>query len=266
VWHDLRAAINPAHHEALRQKFRFVVHFAAASHVDRSVKDPVGFIMDNVVGTANLLEFIRAQPEWPEKILHFSTDEVFGSAEPGESFGPYARHYPMNPYAASKAAAETLIPAWATTYGLPLVVTHCTNAYGPGQYGEKFVPLCADLVRRGATVQIHARGGEPSSRYYIHSSDVASAVQTILEKGGLMHGPTSGKYNIAAKEERSNLFVAKSIANILGKELKYELVDNVASRPRHDQRYDVDATALEALGWAERVDFEAGLRDAIATR
>ncbi len=208
VWHDLRAAINPTHHDALRQGFRFVTHFAASSHVDRSVKDPVGFIMDNVIGTANLLEFVRAMPEWPEKILHFSTDEVFGSAEPGESFGPYARHYGMNPYSASKSAAEQLCPAWATTYGLPIVVTHCTNAFGPGQFAEKYVGLCTGLIERGATVQIHARDGVPSSRYYIHADDVSSAVQAVLERGGLMRGPTSGRYNISSGTERSNLDIA----------------------------------------------------------
>ena len=263
IWHDLRAAINPVHHDALRQNFRYCVHFAAASHVDRSVKDPLGFIMDNVVGTANLLEFVRAMPETPEKILHFSTDEVFGAADPNVEFGPYAAHHAMNPYAASKAAAEALIPAWATTYGLPLVVTHCTNAYGPGQYAEKFVGLCTSLVRKGATVQIHARNGEPSSRYYIHSSDVASAVQTILEKGGTMRDRKSGKFNIGSAEEHSNLFVAKSIAMALGKELRYELVDNVASLPRHDQRYAVDTSALRALGWEERVDFATGLAETV---
>jgi dTDP-glucose 4,6-dehydratase len=260
VWHDLRAAINPAHSEALRQKFRFVIHMAAASHVDRSVKDPMGFIMDNVVGTGNLLEFVRAMPEMPEKILHFSTDEVFGSAEANVEFGPYAAHHGMNPYAASKSAAEQLIPAWATTYGLPLIVTHCTNAYGPGQYAEKFIPLCIDRIKRDATIQIHARGGEPSSRYYIHSEDVARAVQVVLEKGGTMHDRRTGKFNIGAEEERSNLFVARSIAQVLGKELRYELVDNVASRPRHDQRYAVDSSALRALGWKEEVSFEEGLR------
>lgn len=154
VWHDLRATISPSVARQLGGDFKYIVHMAAASHVMRSVKDPIGFVLDNALGTANLLEYARLAE--PSKTLYFSTDEVFGPAPIGTSFDEYSAHNPNNPYAASKAAAEALCPAWANTYGLPICVTHCTNVYGPGQNDEKFIPLVVGKVLRGETVQIHA--------------------------------------------------------------------------------------------------------------
>lgn len=263
VWHNLRARINPIVHEHLRYSFDYIVHLAAGSHVDRSIKDPLGFLEDNVLGTAHILEFAREQPKTTRKLLYFSTDEVFGPAVPGVSFDEYSAHMPNNPYAASKAAAEALIPAWANTYGLPLVTSHCTNVYGPGQYGEKFIPLAARLIRNGQLVQIHARDGKPSTRFYVHVDDVSRAVVTILEKGGIWGGPNTGKYNISGSAELSNLDVADKIAGILGVPLQYELVDFVPNRPRHDMAYRINSTRLEALGWRPEVEFDEGLRGAV---
>ncbi len=251
IWHDLRAPLRPQAigcHE-LRQPFDYIAHLAAASHVTRSVQDPLGFIADNVLGTAHVLEYARSYV--PRKLLYFSTDEVFGPAPEGVSFDEYSSHFATNPYAASKAAAEALVPAWAITYGLPLCVTHCTNAYGEGQYEEKFIPRCISQINRGETVQIHARDGVPSSRYYVHAENIASAIVTVLEKGGLMGGPATGKYNISGDVELSNLDVAERVAALLGKPLRSELVDFVPDRPRHDQRYAIKSTRLEALGWAK---------------
>jgi dTDP-glucose 4,6-dehydratase len=262
VWHDLKAPIQP---ERLRRfgDFRYVAHLAAGSHVDRSVRDPVGFVMDNVLGTAHLLEYVRQHQPHCEKALYFSTDEVFGPAPEGVIFDEHAPWNPENPYAASKAGAEALCPAWAAQYGLPIVITHCSNAYGPGQDGEKFIPLCAGKVARGELVQIHARGGKVSSRLYIHVDDVSSAVLTILQKGGILHDAHSGKYNIVAAEELSNLLVAQQIADVLGRPLRHELVENPPNRPKPDMRYALSGAKLEALGWAPRVPFELGLRDAL---
>ena len=263
IWHDLRAPLRPAAigcAELLRP-FDYIAHLAAASHVTRSVVDPLGFIADNVMGTAHLLEYARSYV--PKKLLYFSTDEVYGPAPEGVSFDEYSAHFPTNPYAASKAAAEALIQAWAITYGLPLCVTHCTNAYGEGQYAEKFIPLCASKIRRGELVQIHSTDGVPSSRYYVHAEDIAAAVVTVLEKGGLMGGPVTGKYNISGDAEMSNLEVAQRIAGLLGTELNHELVDFVPDRPRHDQRYAITSTRLEALGWKQRIGFDDGLRRAV---
>lgn len=255
-WHDLRAPLK------LEGAFDYVAHLAAGSHVDRSVKDPLGFVADNVVGTANLLEWIRATQPTIKKVLYFSTDEVFGPAN-GEAFDEYSAHTPNNPYAASKAAAEALIPAWANTYGLPLVVTHCTNVYGPGQDGEKFIPLVTSKVKNGELVQVHSKAGVPSSRYYVHVDDVSRAVLTILQKGGVWGGPWTGKYNITGDTEFSNLDVAERIAGLIGKPLNYELVDFVPNRPRHDMRYAIKGERLRELGWAPTVDFDAGLRQVV---
>lgn len=263
-WHDLKAVINPVMVRDSGQ-FDYVAHLAAGSHVDRSVRDPVSFVADNAMGTAHLLEYVRHhQPQ--AKTLYFSTDEVFGPAPPGVTFDEHSRHEPHNPYAASKAAGEALCPAWANTYGMPIVVTHCTNVVGPGQYGEKFVPLCARLIGEGATVQIHARGGVPASRYYVHVSDVCRAVLAILTRGGVIRGPESGRYNISGTEEHSNLLVAQTIAKLLGKELRHELVENAPNRPRPDMRYAIAGSKLAALGWAPRVGLESALADCLGIR
>lgn len=260
VWHDLRAAV-PDDHEALQQPFKYVVHMAASSHVDRSVRIPMQFLMDNVIGTGHLLEYVRRMRKQPEKTLYFGTDEAFGPAEiGGGGFGPNDPHFPCNPYAASKSAAEMLIPAWASTYGLPLCVTHCTNVFGPGQHAEKFIPLAMRRILAGETVQIHARNGVPSTRYYLYVDDVSRAVQTVLERGGCVGSRSTGKYNISGLNECSNLDVAVEIAALLGKPIRHELVDFVSSRPRHDQAYSVDASALRALGWNAEVDIHEGLR------
>lgn len=264
LWHDLRAAINPM---LLRSReFTYLVHMAAGSHVDRSVIDPIGFVMDNVVGTANLLEYARKHRPGV-KVLYFSTDEVFGPAEPGEEFDEHARFNPENPYAASKAGGEALCPAYAAQYGMPIVVTHCSNAYGPAQHNEKFIPLAIERISRGEVLQIHARGGIVSSRLYIHVSDVARATLTVLEKGGVICGPRSGRYNIKAAEELDNLYVAHCIAKLLGKSgtWRYELVENPPNRPKPDLRYALADSKLRALGWEPRVSFDEGLRALIGS-
>lgn len=260
IWHDLKAPLRPdaLGSETLRYPFDYIAHLAAASHVTRSVKDPLGFIQDNVIGTANVLEYARQFT--PKKVLYFSTDEVFGPAPDGVSFSEYDAHFPTNPYAASKAAAEAICPAWAVTYGLPIVVSHCTNVCGEGQHAEKFIPLVIEKVKRGEIVQIHATDGVPSSRYYVHAEDVAAAIVCILEKGGIMGGPSSGKYNISGTEEHSNLDIAMRIAAELGKRLRYELVDFVPDRPRHDQRYAIRSEKLEALGWAPKIGIAECIR------
>lgn len=247
LWHDLRSFRQPE----IRGSVNYIVHMAAGSHVDRSIKDPLGFIADNVTGTAHMLEFAR-RCEGLEKFLHFSTDEVFGAAN-GKAFDEYDSFHPTNPYAASKAAAEALCPAWANTYGLPIVVTRCTNVAGPGQDGEKFIPSTIGKLRRGEVVQIHSRDGTPSSRKYIDVQDVCAAVLCVLTRGGVIAGRNSGYYNIAGDVEYSNLVVAQCVADIMDKPLRYELVEDPPNRPRPDQRYDLSNARLKELGWQQRV-------------
>lgn len=252
-FHDLKARIGAAD-----TSFSYILHLAAQSHVDRSIKDPEGFVQDNVLGTCNLLQFAR-RCHGLEKLLHFSTDEVFGAAN-GKAFDEYDSFYPTNPYSASKAAAEALCPAWANTYGLPIVVTRCTNVAGPGQDQEKFIPTVRRLVAAGSTVQIHSRGGVASSRKYIDTSDVCAAVLCVLTRGGVIAGRNSGYYNIAGDVEYSNLDVAARIAEMMQKPLRFELVEDPPNRPRPDQRYDLCNARLKDLGWSQRVSLDSTLR------
>jgi dTDP-glucose 4,6-dehydratase len=252
-WHDLKAPLPaPDGH------YRYIIHLAAGSHVDRSIKDPLGFVADNVTGTAHLLEFAR-KVEGLEKLLHFSTDEVFGAAN-GKAFDEYDSFHPTNPYAASKAAAEALCPAWANTYGLPIVVTRCTNVAGPGQDQEKYIPSTIAKVGRGEVVQIHSRNGTASSRKYIDAGDVAAAIAVVLQRGGVISGRGSGYYNIAGDQDHSNLDVAGRIAELMGKRLAWELVEDPPNRPRPDLRYDLDNSRLKQLGWSQRVPLESTLK------
>jgi dTDP-glucose 4,6-dehydratase len=142
---------------------------------------------------------------------------------------------------------------------MPIVVTHCTNVYGPRQHPEKFIPLVRRILKRGGTVQIHARNGESSTRCYIHVRDVCHAVELVLEKGGIIGSPTTGKYSISGKTEQKNSSVATAIAEHLGLSLRMESVEFVSNRPKHDQRYSVSDTELRLLGWEPQVSFSAGL-------
>lgn len=261
VWHDLRAELKPAQ---FPDKYDYVVHMAAGSHVDRSLRDPMGFIADNVVGTGHLLEWVRYhQPQ--AKVLMFSTDEIYGPAPLGHDFDEHARFEPENHYAATKAGAELLCPAYAHQCGLQIVVTHCCNAYGPGQDEEKFIPLCIRKIQSGEVVQIHSRGGVSSSRLYIHVDDVCRATLTALLKGGVIADDHSGRYNIRADAEQSNLEVAQAIAEILGRPLRFELVENPPNRIKPDMRYGISDAKLRALGWAPQISFATGLSQILAS-
>ena len=262
VWHDLRATVRPSatNCEALRGEFDYVVHLAAGSHVDRSVRDPLGFIADNVNGTGHLLEFVREHT--PEaKVIAFGTDEVFGPAAPDITFTPWARHNPANPYAATKSAADSLAVAYAHTFGLRMIVTRCGNAFGPGQHPEKFVPIAIEKVRRGEVVPIHSVGGVPCSRLYQYVENVASAILHILEHGTELDGTEeNGRYNITGGEEVSNVELVEKVGALLGKPVRWQLVENPPGRLRPDLRYSISVVELERLGWRADVSFDEGLK------
>jgi dTDP-glucose 4,6-dehydratase len=268
VHHDLRAEINGRVGDQVISgggrfgtgPFGHVVHMAAGSHVDRSVKDPVGFILDNVVGTAHLLDFCRTRNVG--KILDFSTDEVFGPAIGTTSFVEWSRFNPLNPYAAAKAGGEVLCSAYASTYGLPILVTHCTNVFGERQHREKFIPLIIDQIRRREMVKIHSDASKTksASRYYTYVDNVSSAVLFLLERGECLDGSgLFGKYNISGEAEISNLELAQTVADLMHRPLSYEMVDYCADRPRHDMRYAVSDRKLRELGWKPEVTFLEGL-------
>ncbi len=262
VRHDLASAIN-GHVDRAIGEVDIVVHLAAASHVDRSVVSPAEYLQDNVVGTFNLLEWARKRPI--RKVMCMSTDEVFGPAPEGREFFEHDALSPANPYAATKAAAELLCPAWANTFDVPIVVVRCTNVIGSGQDPEKFVPLVKHKVLNDQLVQIHADPSckHSSTRFYIHVSDVCRAFDTIITAGGILGGNGAGRYNITGLREWSNLEVAQRIAGLLGRQLKHELVAFVPNRPKHDQRYAVAGDRLRELGWEPRVGLDAGLREAL---
>lgn len=277
-YHDLRAEINDGVARLLLMEegsdmpvpFNYIVHLAAGSHVDRSISDPVGFVMDNVVGTANLLNFVRVFKDWAcgddFKFLNFSTDEVFGPAPEGVSFKEWDRFNPNNPYAAAKAGGEALVDAFANTYKIPCITTHCMNIFGERQLPEKFVPMCIKKILAGETVTIHANKDKTKAgtRFYLHTRNVCDAVLYLLLNGSVLDGKaTSGKYNIVGDREVSNLEMAQLIADILGKDLRYEMVDFHSSRPGHDLRYALDGSLMKELGWIAPVGFEDSLRKTV---
>lgn len=252
VFHDLKAELNPLVKSQIGQ-VDFIFHLAAGSHVDRSIEYPMEFVMDNVVGTCNILEFARTQ-EALKRFIYFSTDEVFGPAPDGIKYKENDRYNSTNPYSASKAGGEELAVAYQNTYGLPVYITHTMNVFGERQHPEKYIPMCIRKIRNGETVTIHSDSTKtiPGSRHYIHAEDVADAVLFLASKKFVetTYGDAKcPKFNIVGSEELNNLELAQIIAEAQGKELKYELVDFHSSRPGHDLRYALDGDKMKELGW-----------------
>jgi len=254
VHHDLKAELNPMVCREIGN-VDYILHLAAGSHVDRSIEYPLEFVMDNVVGTCNILDFARTQKENLERFIYFSTDEVFGPAPDGIKYKENDRYNSTNPYSASKAGGEELAVAYENTYGLPIYITHTMNVFGERQHPEKFIPMCIRKVRNGESVTIHSDSTRtiPGSRHYIHAEDVASAILFLLFHDGKFE-PTWGnakcpKFNIVGAEELNNLELAQVIAESQDKELKYEMVDFHSSRPGHDLRYALDGDKMKELGW-----------------
>ena len=253
VHHDLKAELNPLVRSEIGD-VDYILHLAAGSHVDRSIDYPMEFVMDNVVGTCNILEFARLQPNL-ERFVYFSTDEIFGPAPNGIKYKEEDRYNSTNPYSATKAGGEELAVAFQNTYGLPIYITHTMNVFGERQHPEKFIPMTIKNVRDGGTVTIHSDSTRtiPGSRHYIHAEDVASAVLFLLNYEGTFE-PTWGgakcpKFNIVGSEELNNLQLAQIIAEAQDKELKYELVDFHSARPGHDSRYALDGEKMKSIGW-----------------
>jgi len=269
VWHDLKAEINPLT-AAMIGDVSIVLHLAAGSHVDRSIEFPMEFVMDNVVGTTNLLQYARQLPNL-DRFVYFSTDEVFGPAPEGVNYKEYDRYNSTNPYSASKAAAEELCVAFENTYKMPIVVTHTMNVFGERQHPEKFIPMCIQKVRDGEMVTVHS---DPSrtiagSRHYIHAKDVADGLMFVLENlqdykhsGDYGHAKCP-KFNLVGPEEIDNLSLAKMIATAVGKELIYEMTDFHSSRPGHDLRYALDGGLLKSLGWEPKIKFSERVKEVV---
>ena len=250
---------------------RAVVHFAAESHVDRSIHGPADFIQTNIVGTFTLLEAVRAywsalEGEAREtfRFLHVSTDEVFGSLGASDpQFSEVTAYAPNSPYSASKAASDHLVRAYHHTYGLPVVTTNCSNNYGPYHFPEKLIPLVISNALAGKPLPIYGDG--QNVRDWLYVRDHCAAIRTVLASGRL--GET---YNVGGWNEKTNLEVVHTICDLLD-ELKprtpgsyREQITFVKDRPGHDRRYAIDARKLESeLGWRPKETFETGLRKTV---
>jgi dTDP-glucose 4,6-dehydratase len=247
-----------------------IVHFAAESHVDRSILGPAEFIRTNIEGTFQLLEAVRgywsALPDEQQcafRFLHVSTDEVYGSLTPAApAFTEETPYAPNSPYSASKASSDHLVRAYHHTYGLPVLTTNCSNNYGPRQFPEKLIPLVILNALKGLPLPVYGDG--QNVRDWLYVEDHCDGIRTVLDRG--IPGQT---YNIGGRQEMSNLEVVRQICAILD-DLKpsqrpYEsLVTFVKDRPGHDRRYAMDIAKIEReLGWRPRETFASGLRKTI---
>ena len=248
-----------------------VMHLAAESHVDRSIEGPSAFVETNVMGTQNLLEAVRlfwqnldSDKQNNFRFHHVSTDEVYGDlSATSPAFSESSPYNPSSPYAASKAASDHLVRAWYRTYGLPIIITNCSNNYGPYQFPEKLIPLMILNALEGKPLPVYGNG--QNIRDWLHVEDHAKALWLALERAE--PGET---YNIGGREERTNLQVVEAICHSLDQERPqttgshFELITFVEDRPGHDRRYAINDTKINAdLGWQPERTFEEGLRNTI---
>lgn len=237
----------------------YIVHMAAETHVDNSIKDPELFINNNIVSTFKLLEYARTLKNL-KIFFYFSTDEVFGPALGDTLYKEWDRHKPTNPYSASKSAAEQICIAYENTYKIPIMIVNVMNAFGEKQHVEKFIPLCIKRILNGQKIYIHSYPDkkESGTRFYIHARNIASAVLFLIKNGKI-----GEKYNISGEKEVSNLDMAKFIAKVMDMPLNYEMVDFHSLRPGHDLRYGLDGSKLIDMGWKMPVSFEQSLEKMI---
>jgi dTDP-glucose 4,6-dehydratase len=235
-----------------KHKVDAIVHFAAESHVDRSIANASEFVMTNVVGTHTLLECARTHTI--PKFIHISTDEVYGSTMEG-SFKETDILSPSSPYSASKAGSDLLAFSYFTTYNLPIIITRCTNNFGPYQFPEKLIPLFVTNLIDGKKVPVYGTG--KNVRDWIHVSDHCRAVEFLLERGN-----PGEIYNIGGGNEKTNLEITKKILNILSKD--DSMIQYVTDRLGHDFRYSLDCSKLLAMGWKPQYSFDEVLEETIS--
>ena len=239
-----------------------VVHFAAESHVDRSVLDPEAFVRTNVLGTYTLLDV--AKNYWGCSLdnarddalfHHISTDEVYGSLGPTGYFTETTLYDPRSPYSASKASADMVVRAYHETFGMPVNITRCSNNYGPYQFPEKLIPLMINNCKSGKQLPVYGDGMQV--RDWLHVADHCAAIDTVLHKGVV-----GEVYNIGGNNEKANIEIVKLIIRALGK--SEDLIEYVKDRPGHDRRYAIDNTKITTqLGWAPKYTFEQGIAETI---
>lgn len=265
ITHDL---VSPITEQTIKRlgKIDYIVNFAAESHVDRSIDEPVPFIKNNVDVALTMFELARLIK--PKKFIQISTDEVYGVAPDGVNHKEWSSIIPSNPYSASKACQEAIAISYWRTYSVPLIITNTMNNFGERQDKEKYVAQLISKIEKGETVTIHGSEDYIGSRYYLHARNHADAVLFLLNN----IEPTlyddgdhtlPERYNVVGDVELNNLELAQRVSGIIGKELKYELSDFHSTRPGHDRRYALDGTKLKERGWTAPLGFEESLRQTI---
>jgi dTDP-glucose 4,6-dehydratase len=272
VHHDLKAEINA---QLVKQigHIDYILHIAAGSHVTRSIENPMLFVLDNVVGTCNLLEYARHHLPNLEKFINFGTDELFGNAPIGVNYKEYDRYNSRSPYSATKAGAEELCVAYENTYKMPIYCTHTMNVFGERQSPEKFIGIAMRNILENKKILIHGdekTGTISGLRHWIHAEDVADAILFIMN---LPHkqftlakdiaDATCPKFNIVGTQEVSNLELVEKVSTILDRSFNYEIVSFDKQRPGHDFRYSLCGDYMKGLGWQPRENFDKRLEQMV---
>ena len=250
----------------IKYKINKVIHFAAESHVDRSIKDPFSFAKTNVMGTLSLLQAAKEawSNDYSDKLFyHISTDEVYGSLNQDELFTEITKYDPHSPYAASKASSDHFVRAFSETFGMPIVISNCSNNYGPYQFPEKLIPLFITNIINNKPLPIYGKG--ENIRDWLYVEDHANAIDTIFHKGKL-----NETYNIGGFNEWKNIDLIKVIIKVTDRLLgrdegsSEKLITYVRDREGHDLRYAIDATKIKNdLGWEPSLQFEEGLEKTV---
>jgi dTDP-glucose 4,6-dehydratase len=237
----------------------YIVHMAAETHVDNSIKSPVSVIQNNINSTIQILEFAR-NIKGLKQFFYFSTDEVYGPALNDKLFSENERHAPTNPYSASKSGGEQICNAYKNTYNVPVISVNVMNAFGERQHVEKFIPKVIYNILHNKTIYVHSYPNKTisGSRFYIHARNIASAVLFLIENGSI-----GECYNISGEQEVTNLDIVTMVSKILKLPAKIEMTDFHSDRPGHDLRYGLDGEKLKKLGWVPPLDFDASFENCV---
>ncbi len=264
IQHDLTCPISPELQKAIGP-IDYILHLAALSDVFFSVENPVWTIKNNVDSTLVMLEYARAVK--PEQFIYFSTDEVYGPVKRGGTHKEWATHRPSNAYSASKAASEDICYCYWRGYGVPVIITNTMNNWGEMQSASKFPVIVQKKLEAGETVTIHGSENEPGTRFYIHSRNTADALLHIIKLGAKHHEigemDEPHRYHIVGDQCLSNLELAQNIAALMGKDLKYEMVDFHKHNPAHDIHYGLEDNNLRATGWKQPKTFAESMKSTI---
>jgi dTDP-glucose 4,6-dehydratase len=256
--HDLAAPFSNGQAAGFG-RVEYLIAMASESHVDRSLADPVPFVRNNTDVILHTLELARQVDAL--HVIVISTDEVYGPVQPGHAHLEWAPIIPSNPYSASKAAQEACAVAWWRAYGVPVTIVNCMNLFGERQSPEKYLPMLIAKISHGETVTVHGTSENIGSRHYLHARNLADALVFLATENPtpFPFADRPDRYNIASPDPVSNLHLAQAVAEIIGKPLRYELVDFHSARPGHDPHYGLDPSKLAAAGWKPPVGFAESL-------